>query len=84
VDKDAGRDFRHRQRRGFRTSRRRPEHDSDSENDRPPDNTREKQEKSGPGKGFGLVLFWRPDVRAKQQPDRHPGLIPCYYGYFWG
>jgi hypothetical protein len=84
VDKDAGRNFRHRQRGGLRTTCRRPEHDSGSENGRPPDNTGEKQEKPGPGKGSSLALYWRPKVTARKQPDRHPGWISCHYGYFWG
>ena len=60
VDKDAGRDFRHRQRGGFRTTCRRPEHDGDREDGRPPDNTGERQEEPGLGKGFDLALYWRP------------------------
>jgi hypothetical protein len=36
VDKDAGRDFRHRQRGGFRATRRRPEHDGDRESGQRP------------------------------------------------
>jgi ribonuclease I len=83
VDINAGRDFRHRQRGGLRTACCRPEQDSDSQNGRPPDNTGEKQDEPSPGKEFVLALYWRPKLRAKQQPDRHPGLISCHYGYFW-